>query len=133
MKTSKPGKQQGQLDLRVYPIDKRLYVITNLLEYVKKTESVRAGHDALWLSYCKPFKLVSRDTISRWVKNVLKKAGAHGTRVTSTSAAESDNTPINTMTDAAGWSSESTFRKFYDKPIQKVVIFGDKILSPHRC
>ena len=46
-----------------------------------------------------------------------KSFGAHGTRVTSTSAAESGNTPINTMTDAAGWSSESTFRKFYDKPI----------------
>ena len=126
--------------MRVYSVDKCLCVITYLQEYVKKTESVRARHDALWLSYCKPFKLVSRDTISRWVKNVLKKAGintkifgAHGTRVTSTSAAESGNTPINTMTDAAGWSSESTFRKFYYKPIQKVVNFGDKILSPHRC
>ena len=35
--------------------------------------------------------------------------------------------------DAAGWSSENTFRKFYDKPTQTAVNFGDKILSLHGC
>ena len=38
------------------------------------SESVRAGHNALWLSYCKPFKPVNQYTISRWVKNVLETA-----------------------------------------------------------
>ena len=39
------------------------------------SESVRAGHNALWLSYCKPFNPVNQYTISRWVKNVLETAG----------------------------------------------------------
>ena len=83
---------------------------------------MRAGHDALWSSYCKLFKSVSRDTISWWVKNVLEKAGintkifvAHSTQAAATSAAKSANTSINNIMDAAGWSSESTFQTFYDK------------------
>lgn len=140
LKHSKPGKHQGKLEFKAYPVDKRLCVVACLKEYVKKTESVRVGQDALWLSYCKPFKPVSRDTISRWVKNVLEKAGintkifgALSTRAAATSAAKSATTSINTIMDAAGWSSESTFRKFYDKPIQTAVNLGDKILSLHGC
>ena len=49
--------------------------MTCLRQYVKLTEPVRAAHDPLWLSYSKPFKLVSHDTVSRWIKNVLEKAG----------------------------------------------------------
>ena len=35
--------------------------------------------------------------------------------------------------DVAEWSSESTFRQFYDKPIQIAVNFGDKIILLHGC
>ena len=105
--------------------------MTCLKQYVKLTEPIRAGHDPLWLSYSKPFKPVSRDTVSRWIKNVLEKAGvntkvfsAHSTRAAATSAARSNNVSINTIMDAAGWSRESTSRKFYDKPVQAVVNFG---------
>ena len=48
--------------------------MTCLRQYVKLTEPIRAGHDPLWLSYSKP---VSRDTVSRWIKNVLEKAGVN--------------------------------------------------------
>ena len=75
LKTSKPGKHQGHLELKSYPVDQGLCVVTCLRQYVKLTEPVRAGHDPLWLSYSKPFKPVSRDTVSRWIKNVLEKAG----------------------------------------------------------
>ena len=136
LKTSKPGKHQGHLEFRSYPVDRRLCVVTCLKQYVKLTEPVRAGHDSLWLSYSKPFKPVSRDTISRWIRNVLENAGintnlfgAHSTCAASTSAAQSNNVSINTIMDAAGWSRESTFRKFYDKPIQAVKNFGDKLVS----
>lgn len=140
LKTSKPGKHQGHLEFKAYPADQRLCVVTCLKQYVKQTESVRAGHDSLWLSFSKPFHPVSRDTISRWIKNVLEKAGintkvfgAHSTRAAATSAAHSNNISINTIMDAAGWSRESTFRRFYDKPIQAVVNFGDELVSLHEC
>ena len=114
--------------------------MTCLKQYVKLTEPIRAGHDPLWLSYNKPFKPVHRDTVSRWIKNVLEKAGvntkvfsAHSTRAAAASAARSNNVPINTIMEAAGWSRESTFKKFYDKPVKDVVNFGDQLVSKHVC
>jgi len=140
LKTSKPGRHQGHLEFKLYPVDERLCVVTCLRQYVKLTESIRTGHDLLWLSYTKPFKPVSRDTVSRWIKNVLEKAGvntkvfsAHSTQAAATSAACSNNVSINTIMDVAGWSRESTFRKFYDKPVQAVVNFGDELVSTHDC
>ena len=111
--------------------------MTCLRKYVKLTEPIRVGHDPLCLSYSKPFKSVSRDTISRWIKNVLEKAGVNtkdfSAHFTATSAARSNNVSINTIMDAAGWSREGTFRKFYDKPVQTVVNFGDQLVSTHNC
>ena len=140
LKTSKPGKHQGHLELKSYPVDQGLCVVTCLRQYVKLTEPVRAGHDPLWLSYSKPFKPVSRDTVSRWIKNVLEKAGintkvfsAHSTRAAATTAAHLNNVPINTIMEAAGWSRESTFRTFYDKPVTRVVNFGEQLVSTHDC
>ena len=110
--------------------------VTCLRQYVKLTEPVRAGHDPLWLSYSKPFKPVSRDTVSRWMKNVLGKAGintkvfyAHSAQAAATSAANSNNVSINTIMDATGWSRESTFRKLYDKPVKAVDNFGEQLVS----
>ena len=74
LKTSKPGKHQGYLELKSYPVEERLCVVTCLKQYVKLTEPIRAGHDPLWLSYSTPFKHVSHDTVSHWIKNVLGKA-----------------------------------------------------------
>ena len=95
------------------------------------------------LSLCKPFKPVSTDTISRWLKNVLEKAGidinkysAHSTRATSTSAAKAANVSVKTIMDAAGWSNAGTFSKFYDKPIRASgsVIFGVGLLkAQYQC
>ncbi|KAL9976890.1 hypothetical protein ACROYT_G014231 [Oculina patagonica] len=140
LKTSKPGKHQGHLELKSYPVDHRLCVVTCLKRYVELTEPVRDGHDPFWLSFTKPFKPVSRDTVSRWIRNVMEKAGidtkifsAHSTRAAATSAANANNVSINTIMDAAGWSRESTFRKFYDKPVQANVNFGDKLVSAHDC
>ena len=75
LKTSKPGKHQGHLEFTPYPVDERLCVVTCLKQYVKLTEPVRAVHDSLWLSYCKPLLPVSRDTVSRWIKKVLENVG----------------------------------------------------------
>lgn len=46
-------------------------------QYVNLTEPIRTGHDPLWLIHIKPFKPVSHDTVSRWINNVLEKAGVN--------------------------------------------------------
>ena len=109
LKTSKSGKHQVHLELKSYPVDQRQCVVTCLRQHVKLT--VRAGHDPLWLSYSKHFKPVSRDTVSRWINNVLEKAGvntkifsAHSTQTAATSDAHLNDVAINTIMEAVAWS-----------------------------
>lgn len=70
------------------------------------------------------------------LKNVMAKAGidtsvykAHSTRAAVTSAAKGKQVPIDTILSTAGWSSESTFARFYDKPIQDTAKnFGHELM-----
>ena len=66
---------------------------------------------------------MTSSTIGRWIKIVLGQAGidterfsGHSTRCASTSKALlSVSTDVILAT--AGWTGDSTFRKFYDKPV----------------
>ena len=96
---------------------------------------MRDGNDKLWLSFNKPHKPVTKDTITRWVKTVLDKAGidtssytVHSTRTASTSAVSSANLPIDIIMKAAGWSSENAFQKFYNKPLVNSQNFGEQLI-----
>jgi hypothetical protein len=57
--------------------DKKLCVIATLEEYLKRTEKIRksVGTDKLFLCYRRPFGPASKDTLARWMKNVLENAG----------------------------------------------------------
>jgi len=72
-------------------------------EYLTRTKFARETRSCsqLLLSYVKPFGLVSRDTISRWVKFVLQSSGInvnifkpHSTRSASTFKVELSDAPI---------------------------------------
>ena len=124
LKTSKPSNHFGQLKFITYAPDENLCVVTCLKEYLKRTESLRSGCRSLFISYVKPHCKVSTNTISRWLKEVLKLSGidtsiftAHSFRSAASSAAKSSNVPIDKIMSTAGWKSSETFRKFYDKPI----------------
>ena len=57
----------------------------------------------------------------------------HSTRGASTSAAKPLNVPIQVIMNTAGWCSDSTFAKFYDRPVLTgnsfaAAIQGDKEL-----
>ena len=124
LKTSKPGRQYGCLELRAYSEDPQLCVVTFIQEYVKRTNVLRKGSTQLLLSYFKPYQPVSTETIGRWLKTVLKNAGidtkqfgAQSTRSASVSAAKVLNVPIKTILDTACWNNAQTFEKFYDKRI----------------
>jgi hypothetical protein len=76
------------------------------------------------ISTIKPYRPVTRNNISRWIKTVSKLSGvdkdkfkSHSVRTASTSAAKAANVPILTIMKSAGWKRESIFRKFYNKPI----------------
>ena len=121
-KHSRPGKHQKPIELEAFDQEPNLCVIRHLKAYVDKTSVLRSDTNSnqLLLSFQKPFKPVSKDTISRWIKNVLKDAcidttkfGTHSTRAASTSAAAKAGTPPEVILESAGWSNCGTFAKFY--------------------
>ena len=135
LKQSRPGVKNPLVELRPFE-DKTLCVVTTLKEYLTRTQSLRGLESQLFISYNRPFRRVSRETISRWVKLVLTDAGIdtlrfkpHSTRAASTSAASNVSVSLDDILQTAGWSSESTFAKFYYKPIVKENTFADKVLS----
>ena len=128
-------KQNPLVELRPFK-DETLCVVTTLKEYLRRTQSLRGSESQLVISYNRPFKRVSRDTISCWGKLVLTDSGMdtfrfkpHSTRAACTSAASNASVSLDDILHTAGWTSESTFAKFYNKPIVKENTFADKVLS----
>ena len=129
LKQTKPGRHLEPPELLSFPEDKELCVVQHLREC--------KDHSQLLLSYVKPFKQVARDTVSKWVKQVLQSAGiditkysAHSCRAASTSNVKVKGLNIAEIVKSAGWSTASTFAKFYDKPVSNTSAnFGSVLLN----
>lgn len=124
LKTSKPGNSNASVFVYAYLPDPKLCPLSCLKEYINQTVKLRGNTTKLFITYGKPHRAVSRDTISRWTKNVLNESGidtsiysAHSTRAASTSKANLRQVPIDVIMNNAGWKSAETFRRFYNKPI----------------
>lgn len=135
LKTSGPGKHQTELVLGSFPQDKTLCVVHYLKQYVKRTKPFRGTETRLFISWKAPHQAVSRDTIRRWTKTGLSKAGIdmniftpHSTRAASTSKAV-QKVPLKTILKTVGWRRPSTFAVFYHKSVQKGNRFGKAVLS----
>lgn len=136
IKQTKPGTKSVHVQFTSYPADPLLCVVTTLREYLARANELRGQCKQVFISYLKPFRPVSRSTISRWVKVVMKEAGInvdkfkpHSPRSTSTSKASLCSVPLDQIMSAAGWSSATTFARFYNKPIDVNNGFADSILS----
>ena len=116
---NKPGKHWGRQEFIAYPEDKRLCVVTCLKQDLKLTDPLRKDSEQLLLSYQKPHKPGSSETIGRWLKSVMNKTGidsnifsAHSTRSAATSAAKSLNISIQTIMDAAAGQMKVRSKRF---------------------
>ncbi|CAC5410282.1 unnamed protein product [Mytilus coruscus] len=125
LKCSKPGRHLQPIELPAFIEDNSLCIVTVLKVYLVRTSCFRKTQKLI-LSCIKPYSHVSKDTLGRWVKIVLQTSGVditiykpHSTRSASTSAALRCATSVDTILKAAGLSNDSTFRKFYDKPVSK--------------
>ena len=74
----------------------------------------------LLITYGKPHKPVSRDSVRNWIKNELTSAGVdttifkpHSCRSASLSKAKVNGVPTSIILEKGGWKRESTFKKFY--------------------
>ncbi|KAJ8042075.1 hypothetical protein HOLleu_13053 [Holothuria leucospilota] len=125
-----------EIVLPLYDSDEKLDAYSLLKYYLQTTSSLRGSESQLFISYVPPHKPVSRDTLSRWIKEILDVAGidttqysAHSTRAAAVSAASCKNVPVEDILSTAGWSSEKTFARFYKKPVESSKPFATAVLE----
>lgn len=138
LKHSRKGKHQRPIELLCFTPNENICVLEVLKEYITRTSHLREINKTtkLLLSFHRPHKPISKDTVSRWIKAVLTLSGidsafftAHSTRAASTSAAVKLGVPMSSILSAAGWSREDTFAQFYKKDTQDN--FGQALLSAY--
>lgn len=125
-KQSRPGSHLTGIELDSFD-NSTTCVVKTLMTYFKATESLRVenGLSSFFITCVKPYRNASKDTVSRWIKSTIHKAGvpddfsAHSTRSASTSADASKGMDVMSILRKAGWSSASVFNKFYNKPFLK--------------
>ena len=77
MKQTRPNRHIPPISFKSYPHDTKLCVVTHLSEYLKKRKLLPCSDPQLLVSYIKPYKPVSTQTISHWCKKFWQKAGKH--------------------------------------------------------
>jgi len=128
IKQCRPKFNVQVVKFHAYAQDARLCVYVTLKKYIEKTEKLRKefGNDngKLLISFIKPHKNVSKDTVARWLKKMLGICGIDTTKYTAgrvrpagTSKAKAMAVPINSIMAKAGWTQEAAFAKHYDKDI----------------
>ena len=118
LKQSKAGRNNPYVEVFAYPPDRRLCAVFVLKEYLRRTEPLRANNTNLFISYVKPYRTVTKDTISRWLRAVMFNSGIdcskykpHSIRSAATSKAKVNMVPVQDILKVAGWSSPLVFRE----------------------
>ena len=126
VKQGRPGYMEPTINIKAYPPDRRICAYTVYKGYMFRTKTLRKNHSKVLISYVKPYLLVTRDTISMWIKTVLARAKintyiykAHSVRSASVSKAKENLMPVSKILSKAGWSNSKTSARFYDKKIEK--------------
>ena len=135
LKHSKRGSL-GTISLSAFPQDPRICVVKTLRAYLAKTSEIRDEvNGPLLISTKPPFQPASTTTIARWTKETLANAGidvslfkAHSVRGATTSKMSDLRIPVQEIMKKAAWKSESTFQKFYKKPLLPVDV-SHQVLS----
>ena len=98
--------------------------VTALQCYLDRTLPLRSDSNSenVFVTLKKPHLRASPNTIARWIKTFLHKAGvdtnifsAHSTRGASASKAASSGLSIDVILKTGHWSSSSTFYRFYNR------------------
>lgn len=124
VKQSRPNRGVPEFYIESFNSNSQVCVVQTIRCYLDKTRHLRADTcHQLFVATQKPHQAVSRATISRWVKQLLVCAGIdmtifkpHSTRSASTSKAAT-KVSLDTVLRTAGWRSDCTFRKFYNRPV----------------
>ncbi|XP_045131683.1 uncharacterized protein LOC123516453 isoform X1 [Portunus trituberculatus] len=140
IKQCRPQFNVHVIKFQAYLKDASFCVYGTLRQYLARTQELRQGMEqesySLFLSFIKPHKAVTRDTIARWLRKMLDRSGIGTTRftvgsvrATAASKAKVMAVPINCIMAKAGWTRASNFAKFYDRHVGTTDPFQDAILQ----
>lgn len=140
IKQCRPKCNTQVVKFQAYPKDTRLCVCETLKMYIGRTKQLRTvGQEdgQLFVSFVKPHKPVSKDTIARWIRSMLVLSGvniarftAGSVRTAAASKAKAMAVPVAHIMAKAGWSQETTFARHYDKVIART---GDEFQEAVLC
>ncbi|XP_047027863.1 uncharacterized protein LOC124635941 [Helicoverpa zea] len=127
IKTSAPNRKNPKLIIPFFREKEPICPASTLCSYIEFTKQYRQLSDTekLFLTTKKPYHNASSQSISRWIKEMLRESGvdvniftAHSTRHASTSAASRSGVSIDVIKQTAGWAGNSLcFAKFYNRPL----------------
>lgn len=136
-KTDRPGHISPYIFIPAFPSNKLLDPKRALAIYLKRTELHRLvnGKDEtkLFISFCRPYRPVTSQTIGAWIRKTVQRAYKesdkesgkvlpHSTRSLGASWALLKGTPLKNIMEAADWTRESTFIKFYLKSVNTEIL-----------
>ncbi|KYN16820.1 hypothetical protein ALC57_10926, partial [Trachymyrmex cornetzi] len=138
LKTSGIGRCQPLLSFKPFTDKPELCVFSLVKFYLSITGDLRQTDcNSLFISFRAPYKVVSFQTLGRWVKTKIHTAGVdrnifstHSIRHASTSLAANEGISLEEIRCTAGWSKSSeTFARFYNRPILSNTSFQGMILD----
>ena len=112
------------MKLEKFPQDMNLYFVSVLSEYLQSTEHLQNSQKLL-IRTIKPHQAVSKDTVARWIKQTMNKAGIgnmfkpHSIRAACTSKAKKGGVPLQVIVKTPSWANAKMFSKHYDKPVKE--------------
>ncbi|KAH9636696.1 hypothetical protein HF086_003244 [Spodoptera exigua] len=129
LKTSGPNRRSLRLMLPFLSNKPEICPVKTLKMYLDKTRIFRQEDKSLtklFLTFRRPHKHATTQTISRWLKQTMHESGidtseftAHSTRHASSSRAHRQGLTVDSILQAVGWSSRSsTFANHYNRPLQ---------------
>ena len=125
LKHTKPSQPLQAIAYDKFNGNPKLCVVECVKLYIEiRKELVPPEIKRFLVTYGRPHKAASDDTISRWIKNNISSTGididvfkAHSTRSTSSSKAKQVGILYTKMLKTGSWRGASTFSKHYDKHI----------------
>ncbi|KAL8598175.1 hypothetical protein ACOMHN_043246 [Nucella lapillus] len=121
--------------------NKAVCVMHTLRVYLEKAKTLWGKTDSLFLTLLAPHKAASKDTVARWLRWTLARAGihtadctAHSNRSSSVSAVRAVGVSMDTIMKAAGWINAATYRKYYHKTIKREenqINFGQAVMDSY--
>ena len=120
-KVDRPGHVPAPILINAFLEDPCIDPVFYLNCYVRRTEQLRGSHKQLFISFKKPYKPVSVQTISRWLVNTLNICGVvgvsgHSTRGVGATTAAQAGVNIDAILSAADWTGPNSFCRHYFKP-----------------